>query len=65
MTKPMTESVIVLVVARAAAKKVTNKVIRDFRKLPAQLSGDDSGLNSVWEEICVQIQYEQSFWWNA
>ena len=29
------------------------------------LSGDDSGLISVWEEVCVQVQFEQSFWWDA
>ncbi len=29
------------------------------------LSGDDSGLKNVWEEICVQVQGEYSFYWDA
>ena len=29
------------------------------------LLGEDSGLVSVWEEICVQVQQEQSPYWDA
>jgi len=29
------------------------------------LSGDDSGLKTLWEEICVQVQGEESFFWNS
>ena len=29
------------------------------------LSGDDSGLTNVWEEVCVQVQFEQSVAWDA
>ena len=29
------------------------------------LSGDDSGLKSVWEEICVQVQHEESCFWDT
>ena len=28
-------------------------------------SGDDSGLASTWEEICVQVQFQESFCWDA
>lgn len=28
-------------------------------------SGDDSGLQSVWEEVCVQVQDEESFSWDT
>ncbi len=27
------------------------------------LSGDDSGLKNVWEEICVQVQGDMSMYW--
>jgi hypothetical protein len=30
-----------------------------------RLTGDDSPLTSVWEEICVQVQGEESFYWEA
>lgn len=29
------------------------------------LSGDDSSLTNVWEEICVQAQSEESIYWDA
>ncbi len=29
------------------------------------LSGDDSGLTNVWDEVCVQQQAEESFAWSA
>ncbi len=29
------------------------------------LSGEDSGLANVWDEICVQRQVEESFAWEA
>jgi hypothetical protein len=29
------------------------------------LSGDDSGLTNIWEEICVQVQDEYSEYWEV
>jgi hypothetical protein len=29
------------------------------------LSGDDTELANTWDEICVQVQYEESFYWDA
>ena len=29
------------------------------------LSGEDSGLGNVWDEICVQVQGEESFFWDT
>lgn len=29
------------------------------------MSGDDSGLKTTWDEICVQVQDEESFYWDA
>lgn len=48
------------IVARAAARTV-----RFLTRLPGGLSGDDSGLHSVWEEYCVQIQGEESLYWDV
>jgi hypothetical protein len=33
--------------------------------MDATLSGDDSPLSSVWDEIKEQVQNEQSFYWDA
>ena len=29
------------------------------------LSGDDSGIRNTWDEVCAQVQGEQSFYWEA
>jgi hypothetical protein len=29
------------------------------------LSGDDSGLENMWEEVCVQVQLQHSFYWDT
>jgi hypothetical protein len=31
----------------------------------ALLSGEGSGLKNTWDEICVQLQWEESFSWRA
>lgn len=31
----------------------------------SRLSGSDSGLETVWEEICAQVQGEESYYWGA
>jgi hypothetical protein len=45
---------------------VTRRTIAALQKLNVDLlSGDDSGLVNIWDEICVQIQYEGSWAWDA
>ncbi|MFJ4248714.1 DarT ssDNA thymidine ADP-ribosyltransferase family protein [Pseudomonas sp. NPDC089741] len=40
--------------------------IRDLQRIQdCLLSGDDSPLRSIWEEICVQQQGKLSFFWRA
>jgi hypothetical protein len=45
--------------------RISNRVIRYLRTITTTLSGDDSPLKNAWEEICVQVQYEQSIHWDA
>jgi hypothetical protein len=48
------------------SKKISNKVIRNLQKLKdCMLSGDDTILKNVWDEVCVQVQYEESWAWDA
>lgn len=53
----------------ALYKDISNSIvpgiIKQLKKMKddALLSGEDSGLENVWEEICVQLQREQSFEW--
>lgn len=56
---------IVQEVAKQAARSVTRKVIAALQKMTNTLSGDDSELKSTWDEICVQLQDEESGAWDA
>jgi len=54
------------------AENITNgiikKVIREFQNMKGDaftLSGDDSGLENIWDEICVQVQAEEFVTWNV
>jgi hypothetical protein len=49
--------------AQAAATAVAEKAVAGLSKCTATLSGDDSGLRNAWEEICAQVQGEESFFW--
>lgn len=44
---------------------VVPNVIEQLKNLnkDSLLSGDNSGLENVWEEICVQVQYEPSYYY--
>lgn len=51
--------------ADAAASIVCDKAIESLIALDITLSGDDSTLENAWEEICVQVQGEESFFWET
>ena len=66
MTSELSEWRIVRRLAEQVCQRIMRRVIRSLRKLVGGLqSGDDSGLTSTWEEICVQVQGEQSSLWDA
>lgn len=52
--------------ASQLSDKLIKDVIQSLEAMDSQemLSGD-SGLKNVWEEICVQVQDEQSFFWET
>lgn len=46
-------------------KDFVNSFIENrLMKCTDTLSGEDSGLNNFWDELCVQVQQEHSFFWN-
>lgn len=53
-------------VGHALTRRLVEGCIRDLQRIQdCLLSGDDSPLSSIWEEICVQQQWELSFYWRA
>lgn len=61
--RALSESSIVAATANLVTRRVTRKVISDLRRMQDTLSGDDSELKTTWDEICVQVQLEESFHW--
>ena len=54
--------------AERLVQRLMRRLIAALRKMnhPSMLlSGQDSGLKTVWEEICVQRQGEESYEWHA
>lgn len=51
--------------ASAVRASLVDSVITALQRMPAHLSGDDSGLDTAWDEVCVQIQCEESIFWDA
>ena len=51
--------------ARALGRYMAEQVRTDMAGMDEpMLSGADSGLTSVWQEICAQAQGEESFFWD-
>ncbi len=50
---------------KAKENKIIDQVVSDLRRMEATLSGDDSALMSVWDEIKEQVQNEESFYWDT
>lgn len=56
---------LVSAVAAHVSRRVSEEAVAALRQQPALLSGDDSGLQNVWLEFCVQVQGEHSYDWDA
>lgn len=66
MSENLSLASIVREVSAQASQRIVRKVIAHLQSMKEGLqSGDDSGLKTVWDEICVQIQHEESFFWDA
>lgn len=53
--------------ATQLTKTVVKLAVAALKKMKdgQRLSGEDSGLKNVWDEICVQVQSEESVFWGA
>ena len=59
------DSRIVTKLADEVCKRIARRIIKEFQqRKDVLLSGDDSCLTNTWEELCVQVQQEQSFYWD-
>lgn len=58
------QAIVVRQWATGIAARAAVRTVRQLAKMPATLSGDDSGLRSVWEEFCVQVKGDESIFWD-
>jgi len=65
MTEGLSEERIISTVAEAAARRAARQTIAALQRMTVTLSGDDSCLRITWDEVCVQVQCERSFHWDA
>lgn len=66
MTRTLSESAVVREFADQLCRRLARRLIARLQKLTEGMqSGDDSCLTNIWEEICVQVQYEESVFWDA
>jgi hypothetical protein len=63
MNEELSESAIVTAVAQEAALRVARESIAELESMTETTS--NSELETIWEEICVQVQHEQSVFWDA
>jgi hypothetical protein len=64
VSEARSDSRIVTKLADEVCKRIARRIIKEFQQRKnGLLSGDDSGLTNTWEELCVQVQHEQSFYW--
>jgi len=59
------ENRIVSELAEAVCKRIARQTRMALTKIAGSgLSGDDSPLDNIWDEICAQCQHENSIFWS-
>lgn len=57
---------IVIQLARESVSRAARRAIRRLQMdTESRASGPNSGLGNVWDEICVQVQFQESVFWSA
>ena len=65
LPRELSESAIVRALADKTAERLAKKAIATLQRIEDLHSGDDSGLKSAWDEICVQVQHVSSYFSDA
>ncbi|SFB07261.1 hypothetical protein [Algoriphagus aquimarinus] len=57
-------SQVLSVFAKECISKAVSQIIRKLQCFKITLSGEDSGLENTWDEICVQLQDGYAYKWD-
>lgn len=53
-------------ISQAECSRISRKVIRRLQRMTEDMqSGADTPLKNIWDEICVQVQSQESVFWDA
>lgn len=63
--RSLSERSIVREMADHISERLTRRAIARLQRIHHTLSDNDSGLTSIWDEICVQEQGERTLFWDA
>ncbi|MBI2320562.1 MAG: hypothetical protein HYU88_00290 [Chloroflexi bacterium] len=59
------QSDLIAQLAERASKRIARRTVVALQRMKDGLqSGEDSGLRNLWDEICVQMQGQQSVFWD-
>ncbi len=66
MSRTLSETSVVGGLADEVCSRLTRKLIGTLQSLNnGLLSGDDSCLKNTCDEICIQVQFQESFYWDV
>jgi hypothetical protein len=68
MKSKLSAFAIIRTLGNLVCQRISRQVIRNLQELndkDSLLSGDNSGLVNIWDEVCVQLQFEESYFWDA
>lgn len=60
-----TESDVLKIFSDKITDNIVRKTISELKKIKDCLSGEDTELENAWEEICIQMQTETSYFWKS
>lgn len=64
-TNKYSEYILLQELAEFHTEAIAQRVVKRLQTVRSGLlSGDDSGLENCWEEICAQVQHEPSVYWD-
>lgn len=59
------KDIIISTIADNACEKISRKIVLRLQKMTEEMqSGEDTPLKNLWDEVCVQVQGEESWMWD-
>jgi hypothetical protein len=65
MSLKLSSDEIAKALAAEVAGRITRRCMAELRKVDGLYQDGGKGLRNFWEEVCVQIQYDQSVMWDS